>query len=268
MGNPKNSPLPAPHGAPAQPYHVTVHTTAISRARKITTSDTPSTFEDAAELARKAALVARIRNTFLLILGIATGLYGLALALPRLQHYDQEGLPDFQRSIQNIESVPMRHKVLGYKRDAFGSDWATTPGSSCNTRLEVMFSQSPDITDCTAKSTELFDPYSQALIPTDSIEVDHIFPLSAAWDHGAHAWDDATRKQFANDPLNLVATSRSLNQSKSDALPDEWMPPHPSTGCWYAKRMAAVADAYSLSLPEASLSTMKRHCQLGIPFLS
>src|SRR5699024_12715058 len=77
----------------------------------------------------------------------------------------------------------------------------------------------------TRRSSDL--PYSQELISTDAIEVDHIFPLSAAWDHGAYQWDDATRQQFANDPLNLVATSRELNQSKSDSLPEEWLPPHP-----------------------------------------
>lgn len=261
----------APHrmrpSTPSQPYHVTVFTTPTSRARKFTTSDTPSTFEDAAKLARKSVLVARIRNTFLIILTIASALFALTLLTPRLHPYSQEGLPNLKSSLQHIDTIPARHKILGYKREAFGADWAKAPASSCNTRQVVIFSQSPDASDCTMESTELFDPYSQSLIPNTNIEVDHIFPLSAAWDHGAYAWDDTTRKSFANDPLNLVATSRTLNQSKSDSLPSEWMPPNPAAQCWYAERVAAVAAGYSLTLSETDLINMKRQCQLGIPFM-
>jgi hypothetical protein len=49
---------------------------------KISTSDTPSTFEDAAALARKAAFVALLRNIFLIILSIATLLFALSMFLP------------------------------------------------------------------------------------------------------------------------------------------------------------------------------------------
>ena len=265
MGNPRRSPH-APTSIPnSQPYRVTVFTTPTSRARKISTSDTPSTFEDAAALARKAAFVALLRNIFLIILSITTLLFALSMFLPRLHPFSQEGLPQLRHSLQQVEAIDMRHKVLGYDRSEFGNDWAVPLGSTCNTRQHVIFSQSAAATDCASKSAELFDPYSQTHIPTSDIEVDHIFPLSAAWDHGAYAWDDETRKNFANDPLNLVATSRSLNQSKSDSLPDEWLPPHPAARCWYSERLAAIAAAYSLSLSEASLSTMNRQCQLGIP---
>ena len=267
MGKPGNTPHRTRPSTPSQPYHVTVFTTPTSRARKFTTSDTPSTFEDAAELARKAALVARIRNAFLIILTIATALFALSMLSPRLHPYSQEGLPNLKTSLQNIDTIPARHKILGYKREVFGADWAIAPGSSCDTRQVVIFSQSPNVSDCTTESTELFDPYSQSLIPNANIEVDHVFPLSAAWDHGAYAWDDDTRKHFANDPLNLVATSRTLNQSKSDSLPGEWIPPNPAAHCWYAERVAGVAAAYSLTLAETDLTTMKRQCQLGIPFM-
>ena len=267
MGHPKKISHPSPAYRSSHPYRVTVFKTSTGRSRKLKASDTPNSFQDAAELARKTAFVARLRNAFLIILSTATLLYGLSVVIPRTHSYTQEGLPPLKQSLERIESVAMRHKVVGYERSKFGNDWALSPGSSCNTRHMVISSQSSSTADCTVHSPELFDPYSQSRIPTTNIEVDHIFPLSAAWDHGAYAWDDATRIRFANDPLNLVATSQALNQSKSDELPEEWLPPHPAARCWYSERVAAIAAAYSLSLSEASLTTMKRQCQLGIPFL-
>src|SRR5699024_6812259 len=73
-----------------RPYHVTVFTSPESRARRITTSQTPHTFEDAAELARKARLIARIRTVFIILLSLATAAYGLMLVLPRLNPYSQQ----------------------------------------------------------------------------------------------------------------------------------------------------------------------------------
>lgn len=246
-----------------RPYHVTVFTSPESRARRITTSQTPHTFEDAAELARKARLVARIRTVFIILLCLATAAYGLMLIVPRLNPYSQQGLPRLSVSLQQVETIPMRQKIIGYERSAFGEGWDLASGTTCDTRDVVMAGQTPAAPNCDAQGSELFDPYSQELISTDAIEVDHIFPLSAAWDHGAYQWDDATRQQFANDPLNLVATSRELNQSKSDSLPEEWLPPHSRATCWYSERVAAVAAAYRLSLSESSIQVMKKQCQLG-----
>ncbi|MFH0411786.1 DUF1524 domain-containing protein [Corynebacterium sp. L4756] len=247
-----------------QPYRVTVFSTSTTRARPITTSETPATIEDAAVLARKAAIVKRMRSSFLGILSITTIIYATANAVPYLNPVRQEGLAPLSETLPRVVGVEDRTKVPGYNRDAFGN-WAPVAGT-CTTRDMVIFSQSPNAADCTEKMPTVFDPYAQEAINADDIEVDHIFPLSAAWDHGAHAWDSATLRQFANDPLNLVATSRAENQDKSDALPNEWLPPHPSARCWYSERVAAVATAYELTLSEETIATMHRQCQLGILF--
>lgn len=92
-----------------------------------------------------------------------------------------------------------------------------------------------------------------------AVEIDHVFPLSAAWDMGAWGWDNKRKAEFANDPLNLVATDKALNQAKSDSLPSEWLPP--ANRCDYARRLAAVARKYELALPAADVRTMRRQCR-------
>ena len=47
------------------------------------------------------------------------------------------------------------------------------------------------------------DPYTgNPLELTGEVEIDHVFPLSAAWDLGAHGWEPGRREAFANDPRN------------------------------------------------------------------
>src|SRR5699024_612958 len=146
-----------------RPYHVTVFTSPESRARRITTSQTPHTFEDAAELARKARLVARIRTVFIILLCLATAAYGLMLIVPRLNPYSQQGLPRLSVSLQQVETIPMRQKIIGYERSAFGEGWDLASGTTCDTRDVVMAGQTPAAPDCDAQGSEPFDPRRKAV---------------------------------------------------------------------------------------------------------
>ena len=56
------------------------------------------------------------------------------------------------------------------------------------------------------------------------VQIDHVVPLGAAWARGARDWPQSERERFANDPVNLLATSASANESKSDRGPAEWLP--------------------------------------------
>ena len=76
---------------------------------------------------------------------------------------------------------------------------------------------------------------------------------------GAYRWDRQRKTAFANDPLNLVATAKDLNQDKSDSLPSEWLPP--ANRCDYSRRLAAVARKYDLPLPAADVRVMRRQCR-------
>lgn len=191
-------------------------------------------------------------------------------------------LPPLERkdpALYEVASVPNRPEVPGYTRDAFGAAWSAPPSGPCNTRIWLIQQslEAVDLEACALKSGEGKDPYSGRRIginPADApegarelerIEVDHVFPLSAAWDLGAHQWSAATRLKFANDPLNLVAVSRSQNQDKGDQLPSQWLPQRRNSRCWYVNRMAKVALAYDLPLPEADLKAMHRQCLLPAP---
>lgn len=156
-----------------------------------------------------------------------------------------------------------RFTTTGYQRQqAFGPGWSVGL-NGCDSR-EAAMAAAWD-TPCTVAYRDwdvdpIRDPYTgDDLLPGD-VEIDHIYPLSAAWDMGAHAWPQNTRLAFANDPLNLVVTSSRANQSKSDALPGEWMPPDRRARCAYSRRLSAVATKYGLPLTREDQRTMRRSC--------
>ena len=161
----------------------------------------------------------------------------------------------------DLATLPSRPEAAGYNRDDFGI-WQ--PHGACSTREAILESQASDpLHGCHARSGTLYDPYSGTTIPaTSPIEIDHIFPLSAAYDMGASEWDRETKVRFGNDPLNLVATSRKINQEKSDALPAEWLPP--ANRCEYSRRLADIASKYSLPLPSADVRAMQRQCRIAL----
>lgn len=170
-----------------------------------------------------------LRAAYIGFLSIATVAYGGFHLLPG---------PDL-----GVATVPARVEAPGYNRDDFGG-WA--PG----TRDNVKAAQTIDGT--------LYDPYARAPAP-ERVEVDHVFPLSAAWDLGASTWPRDKKMAFANDPLNLVATARNLNQAKSDSLPADWLPP--ADRCDYSLRLAAVARKYQLPLPSRDYAVMRHQCR-------
>lgn len=160
-----------------------------------------------------------------------------------------------------------RFTVTGYDRQrAFGPGWAQGPGG-CDSRQIAMAEAwaQPCAVPYTQWGTAggvdpITDPYTnEDLLPSD-VELDHLYPLAAAWDMGAHAWPQEKRLAFANDPLNLVVTSSRANQAKSDSLPSEWMPPARRNRCAYSQRLAQVAAKYELALPRADRKVMRRTC--------
>ncbi|AGF72184.1 HNH endonuclease family protein [Corynebacterium halotolerans] len=195
---------------------------------------------------------------------------GLEVA-PHLAPREEPGLPRLPVLLADIRPVPQRARVLGYERTEFGAGWATV--GACTVREHILITQLADTAadtaggGCTVTTGRGRDPYTGEEIvlgpAATAVEIDHILPLSAAWDLGAHAWDPATRLAFANDPLNLLVTTREANRDKSDYLPAAWLPPDPAARCWYARRLALVAQRYALPLPREDLSAMRAACRLS-----
>ncbi|QPK79961.1 HNH endonuclease [Corynebacterium lizhenjunii] len=195
------------------------------------------------------------------------------LLLPQLRAPQplDPGLPPPAELFAQIAEGPPRLKDHTYKRTEFGSGWgpARLPGQeACTAREAALLAQaphSPPTPGSCERPAEIFDPYSGTTLHLEDLprppEADHVLPLSAAWDLGASQWSTQLRVEFANDPLNLVVTSREANQAKSDQLPSQWMPPQRHTHCWYSQRLGAVAYKYSLALPAEDLARMRASCR-------
>lgn len=147
-----------------------------------------------------------------------------------------------------VTAIPQRATVLGYDRASMFGGWLSGV-------REGIVDEAGDT-----------DPYSGNQLDLSSAEVDHILPLSAAWDLGAHRWSAGERISFANDPLNLVLVSKAENQEKSDQLPSEWLPSDRSARCWYVERLFAVANAYELPLPENDIRVGRKQCGFAKPW--
>lgn len=176
----------------------------------------------------------------------------------------EPGLPALAELLPHITQVPQRPRVLGYERHLFGTGWA--PAAGCTVREATLADAGGRLDNCRVTGGTGTDPYTGDPINLGrQVEIDHILPLSAAWDLGAHRWDTARREAFANDPRNLVATSRAANREKSDHLPTGWLPADDGAHCWYARRLALVAITWELPLPTADLQAMRRACQSRVP---
>lgn len=184
---------------------------------------------------------------------------------------------DQERIDHQIDLLPPSDGVVlsTYDRDNFGQRWADTDRNGCDTRNDILRIWMTDTTfkpgthDCVVLTGTLADPFGGAAITftrgqgtSEAVQIDHLWPLSAAWQRGADTWTDERRLQFANDPLNLTPVDGSLNQSKGDSGP-EWMPPNAGYRCTYAARMVLVATGYQLELTSGdrrALEAALRNC--------
>lgn len=177
--------------------------------------------------------------------------------------------------LTRVEVAPSRPNLPGYERGCtrgracvFGPSWSddhTGPGGhdGCDTRNNVL---AADLTavefrdgtrDCVVVSGSLADPYSGRTIAftkqdASAVQIDHVYPLAAAWDMGAAAWPIDRRRDFANDiAYNLLAVSGPENQAKRDSTPSGWLPSDPAYHCFYVGKYLGVAVRYGLPITAA-----------------
>ncbi|GAB18346.1 hypothetical protein GOEFS_052_00190 [Gordonia effusa NBRC 100432] len=163
-----------------------------------------------------------------------------------------------------------------YDRSAFGIAWSdqtdvADAGNGCDTRNDIL---ARDLTDIRTGATsgcaravisgELRSPYTGGFVAfrrgrnSTDIQIDHIVPLSFAWDMGANNWSAAQRANLANDPANLVAVDGPSNMAKGDQEPGRWMPPAEAFRCQYATQFVVVVGAYRLYLDVRSRDVLAR----------
>ncbi len=149
-----------------------------------------------------------------------------------------------------------------YEREAFGDGWLDFDGNCMNTRHEVLAQTSTGAVaasrdGCAVTRGRWNDPYTGKIFtnPRD-MDIDHIVPLSFAWQHGADGWTEEKRRAFANDPINLIAVDASTNRQKSDSGPLKWLPPNVDYRCEYILRFTRISIQYGLEFPAQEAQDM------------
>ncbi|MDA0643745.1 MULTISPECIES: HNH endonuclease family protein [Nonomuraea] len=166
-------------------------------------------------------------------------------------------------------AVKGRAPKTGFDRDKFGPAWADVDRNGCDTRNDILKRDLTDETfkegthDCIVLTGVLKDPYGGETISfergqdtSSKVQIDHLIPLSDAWQKGAQQWSDTKRKEFANDPLNLLAVDGPLNSQKSDSDAATWLPPRRSYRCAYIARQIDVKAKYELWVTKAEKDAM------------
>lgn len=176
--------------------------------------------------------------------------------------------------------VAERVDVDGYDRDcgtghacSFGPAWTDDVDvagghNGCGTRDDVLTrdlvdrTYRPNTRECVVVTGTLFDPYTGTVIAftkeaAQEVGVDHVYPLALAWDMGAASWPEERRRDFANDPRNLLAVSGRANSSKSDSSPGEWLPINAGYRCTYVAQFLEIASAYGLPVTAADIATAR-----------
>ncbi|MGK8360632.1 HNH endonuclease family protein [Corynebacterium amycolatum] len=163
------------------------------------------------------------------------------------------------KQLRTVRVVADRPTVTGYKRERFDV-W--TGSADCSTRHKVLaawFGGSACSLD-DGSPRRIPDPYTGDPVGAHEVDIDHIYPLAAAWDFGAYAWDAERRRQFGNDiATNLVPTRSAVNRDKGDASPAEWLP-EGAKACDYSHRYLRVAIKWDLPVSSADWKAMAAAC--------
>ncbi|WLQ08783.1 HNH endonuclease family protein [Arthrobacter oryzae] len=172
-----------------------------------------------------------------------------------------------------LGNIPVKGRApkTGYSREQFGPTWADVDRNGCDTRNDILARDltgetfKPGTRDCVVATGILADKYTGATIrfvrgpdSSSAVQIDHIVPLSLAWQTGAQQFSAEQRKQFANDPLNLMAADGAANSAKGDSDAASWLPPNKSFRCEYTARMTAVKARYKLWVTQPERDAIQR----------
>ena len=184
-------------------------------------------------------------------------------------------IPQARAVLDQLE-VKGRAPKTGYDRDLFGQAWTDDVGvefgrNGCDTRNDILQRDLEEITfrpgtrDCVVLTGGLNGPYTGERIDfqrgqdtSSLVQIDHVVALSDAWQKGAQQLTVEQRRDFANDPLNLLAVSGRANQQKGDGDTATWLPPRREFRCSYVSRQVLVKERYGLWVTAAERDAMDR----------
>jgi hypothetical protein len=182
--------------------------------------------------------------------------------------------PPAGSALEALETLAIREPAprvaADYDRDAFGRAWYDVDDNGCDTRNDILARDLEELayadawSGCVVRTGTLDDPYTGTTIEfvrgvetSAAVQIDHVVALGDAWSKGAAVWDPETRRGFANDPLNLIATDGSTNAAKGSGDAAEWLPPAAAYRCPYVARQIAVKVSYELAVSRDELDAMR-----------
>ena len=107
----------------------------------------------------------------------------------------------------------------------------------------------------TDRKTGALLPYKWITEPSD-VDAEHIVALAEAWRSGAEKLDTATRRNIANDAINLEASDPSANRSKGDQDVADYLPPG-QFRCEYVQRYVNIKVKYALTVDSAEHTALR-----------
>ena len=212
-----------------------------------------------------------------LILAVALWLHSRTPAEPPAPHTS----PDYDDARAQLAALPVKgwDRQTDFSRYRFGEPWSDDVNvefghNGCNTRDDIL---RRDLTQlvvgpgtCYAQSGVLIDRYTGESIAfvrgpdsSEAIQIDHVISLSDAWYKGARDWDEQRRRDFANDPRNLLAVGAKANFDKAFRDANAWLPPNPAFRCEFVARQIAVKAAYRLWVSaneKRAMAAVLDHC--------
>ncbi|MFD1858816.1 HNH endonuclease [Aeromicrobium camelliae] len=184
---------------------------------------------------------------------------------------------DVGASAELVDSLHVRGRApkTGYAREQFGEPWTDAVDveygrNGCDTRNDILRRDLTEVVfgddrGCRVMSGVLDDPYTGERIDfrrgertSSEVQIDHLVPLSDAWQKGAQQWSREKRIAFANDPINLLAVDGAANSAKSDADVATWLPPHRAYRCTYVSKIVNVKATYGVWVTQAEADAMRR----------
>ncbi len=176
---------------------------------------------------------------------------------------DQAHPTTAQQALALIE-VREHTATPGYDRRSFDFNGFDFDRNGCDTRNDILRRDlgdaviKPGSNGCRVEAGVLVDRYSgeDLHVTRDHVDIDHVVSLGNAWVSGAVGWPVEKRQEFANDPLNLVATQSRFNRTKAEHDVTGWLPPHVPAQCPYVARQLAVKWRYDLAVSPAEHDVM------------
>ena len=175
-----------------------------------------------------------------------------------------------------LDTLPVKGRApkTGYSRAQFGQTWTDDVSvngghNGCDTRNDVLrrdlsaLTLKPGTRGCTVATGTLRDPYSGKIVDfvrgqttSSEVQIDHVVALSNGWQTGAQALSPEARQNLAEDPLELLAVTGSLNEAKRDGDAATWLPPNKAFRCDYVARQVAIKSKYGLWVTPAERAQM------------